>query len=206
MRIVDLSGQRFGRLVAVQRSGSDGSNAWWNCKCDCGNEKEIRLCHLQSGTTKSCGCGPRGRHRFKHGMTDTSEYSIFKAMHQRCENPKANGYENYGGRGIKVSPAWLNFEQFHADMGNRPAGMSLERKNVNGPYSKANCKWATAQEQHRNRRDNHNITAFGKTQCLTAWAEEYSIPASTLKNRLYRANMKPEDALTASLYKQQRGG
>jgi len=78
---------------------------------------------------------------------------------------------------------------------------SIERLDVNGNYEKfkdtgeLQCVWATSKEQHRNRRDNNNITAFGKTQCMTAWAEEYNLPVSTLKNRLYRAKMKPEDAL-----------
>lgn len=205
MKLVDLVGQRFGRLTAVKRVGSDGSNAWWLCVCECGTSKEVRLCHLQSGIVKSCGCGPKGRHRSLHGMTGTRVYRIWRQMHQRCENPKAEGYNNYGGRGIKVALRWDQFPNFLEDMGEPPTkDHTIDRKKTNEDYSKENCKWATWTEQHRNRRDNNLITAFGKTKCLTAWAEEYKLPVSTLKNRLFRANLPPEEALTDSIYAQQR--
>lgn len=206
MRVVDLTGKRFGRLTAIERAGSDGSNAWWKCVCECGRLTQVRTCHLQSEKIRSCGCGPKGRHRYIHGMTGTRVYRIWRQMHQRCENPNAEGYENYGGRGIKVCERWNNFPQFFEDMGQPLTDKhTLDRKKVNEGYSKENCKWATHKEQMQNRRDSHNITAFGKTQCLTAWAEEYGLAITTLKNRLVRAKMNPEDALIAPLYKQQRG-
>lgn len=196
MKLVDIVGQRFGRLTAVKRSGSDGSNAWWLCVCECGTSKEVRLCHLQSGIVKSCGCGPKGRHRSLHGMTKTRVYRIWRQMHQRCENPKAEGYHNYGGRGIQVEPRWNQFPNFFQDMGEPPTeSHTLDRLKTNENYSKENCKWSTWSEQHRNRRDNNLITAFGRTQCLTAWAEECRMPVSTLKNRIFRAGMSPEDAM-----------
>lgn len=206
MKLVDVTGKHFGKLTAVKRAGSDGSNAWWECVCECGATKVVRLCHLQRGSIKSCGCGPKGRHRFKHGKTDTRIYRIWRQMHQRCENPKAEGYENYGGRGIKVCEWWNTFPNFFRDMGEPPSDQhTLDRIRTNEDYSKGNCTWSTWVEQHRNRRDNHLLTAFGKTQCLTAWAEEYNLPVSTLKNRIYRAKMPIEKALTASIYAQQRG-
>lgn len=211
MRIVNLAGKRFGKLTAIKRSGTDGSNAWWECVCECGKEKTVRLCHLQSGSVKSCGCGPKGRGRHEHGMTGTRIYRIYRQMLYRCSGKKAPEYKNYGRRGIKVCGRWSDFNNFYADMGDPPSDKhSIERLDVNGNYEKykktgeLQCVWATSKEQHQNRRDNHNITAFGKTQCLTAWAEEYKIPPSTLKNRIYRSKMRPEDALTASLYAQQR--
>lgn len=205
MRLVDITGKRFGRLTALRRSGSDGSNAWWDCICECGGEKPVRLCHLQSGVVKSCGCGPKGRHRSQHGMTNTRVYRIWRQMHQRCENPKAEGYQNYGGRGIVVALAWNSFPKFFADMGEPPSiKHTLDRKETNEAYSKGNCKWSTWKEQHRNRRDNRLITAFGVTKCMAEWAEDRNLPVSTLKNRLFRAKMKPEDALSVPLYAQQR--
>jgi hypothetical protein len=203
--IVELAGKRFGRLTAIERVGSDGSNAFWKCICECGKETQIRTCHLRSGKVRSCGCGPKGRHRYEHGMTGTRVYGIYRQMHQRCENPNAEGYENYGGRGIAVCEEWNNFPQFFEDMGEPPSvKYTLDRIDVNAGYSKENCKWSTYKEQHRNRRDNSNITAFGKTQCVTAWAEEYEMPVSTLRNRLNRANMAPEDALTVPLLKKRK--
>lgn len=205
MKIVDITGQRFGRLTAVKKSATDSSGAWWFCVCECGKQKDIRLCHLRSGTTKSCGCGPKGRHRSKHGMVNTRVYRIWRQMRQRCENPKAEGYENYGGRGIKVDPLWDSFPRFFEDMGHPPSGdHTIDRVDTNKNYSKENCKWSTWTEQHRNRRDNNLITAFGETRCLTEWAELKGLAVSTLKNRIYRAKMSPEEALTAPLYAKQR--
>ncbi len=205
MKLVDITGQRFGRLTAVSRAESDGSNAWWLCLCECGAQARVRLCHLKSGSIKSCGCGPKGRHRSQHGMTYTRVYRIWRQMHQRCENPKAEGYENYGGRGIKVDTRWDQFPNFFEDMGECPSkGHTIDRIDTNKGYGKDNCKWSTWKEQHRNRRDNHVITAFGQTKCVTEWAEEYKLAVSTLKNRIYRANLPPEEALKAPPYAQQR--
>lgn len=203
---VDLSGKRFGRLTAIRPAGSDGSNTWWECICECGAFKKVRFCHLRSGAVKSCGCSTKGRHRSQHGMTDTRIYRIWRQMHQRCENPKAEGYENYGGRGIKVDERWDNFPNFYEDMGDIPSDKhTLDRIDVGKGYSKDNCKWSTWKEQHNNRRDNHRIEAFGRVQTLHQWAEEYNLPVSTLKNRIYRAKLPPEEALTSSKWAKQRG-
>ena len=84
----------------------------------------------------------------RHGMAGTPEYISWSAMLQRCTNPKAKHYENYGGRGIKVCERWLHsFENFYADMGERPEGKTLHRINVDGDYEPGNCKWATSREQ-----------------------------------------------------------
>lgn len=197
------SGVRYGRLVAVKPL-RDADDTKWVCQCDCGVTLTVYSRQLRSGALKSCGCGPKGRPRMNHGMADTRVYRIWKQMHQRCNNPKAEGYENYGGRGIRVCAEWDDFADFFKDMGDPPTDTTLDRLDTNGMYQKSNCKWSTWREQHRNRRDNHLITAFGKTQCLTAWCEEKNIPVTTLKNRLYRAKMIPEAALSAPLYAKQR--
>lgn len=204
MKFVDRAGLRYGRLTAIKRVDGDDKNSKWLCRCECGKYKAVYACHLQSGSVKSCGCGPKGRPKEYHGLANSRVYRIWKQMHQRCKNPKAEGYENYGGRGIKVCLEWDSFDTFFDDMGHPPTGTTIDRKDVNGPYADFNCKWSTWTEQHRNRRDNNLITAFGKIQCLTAWAEEYKIPVSTLKNRIFRAKMKPEDALLIKPYAQQR--
>jgi hypothetical protein len=146
----------------------------------------------------------------KHGMHNTRLNHIWRQMKYRCTSPKAPEYKNYGGRGIKVSPRWMDsFQAFLDDMGSTyEEHLTLDRIDNNGDYGPDNCKWASYKEQHRNRRDNHNLEAFGKVQSIAAWSEEYGIPVNTLKNRMYRSNKKKltlEEALTISTYAQQRG-
>lgn len=206
MRSEDYVGKVYGHLTVLCLVSRFKEKTKFKCKCVCGKIDEYLATNVKRGNSTSCGC----MKNVTHGMTGTQVYKAWRMIHQRCYNPKAEGFENYGGRGITVSEAWESFDQFYTDMGDPPKGTSIERLDVNGNYEKhkstgeLQCVWATAKEQHRNRRDNHNITAFGKTQCLTAWAEEYNLPVSTLKNRLVRAKMKPEDALQTPVLAKRR--
>lgn len=121
-----------------------------------------------------------------HRMTKTSTYRVWSGMKARCYTPSAAGYANYGGRGIRVCTRWHKFENFLADMGERPEGMSLDRINGNGDYTPANCRWATRLEQNRNQSDLVFLTLDGETHCLSAWAERYWMSESTLRARLRR--------------------
>ncbi len=121
----------------------------------------------------------------KHGMFGTPTYTTWGQMIQRCTNPKSKEYPRYGARGIKVCERWRKFENFLADMGLKPAGLSLERVNNDGDYEPDNCKWATPLEQSRNRSNVIQFTHKGKTQNLTDWARESGIPKSTL-HRWYK--------------------
>lgn len=123
----------------------------------------------------------------KHGMAGTPVHLVWKAMLQRCHNPNSKSYPSYGGRGIVVCDRWRqSFTAFMSDMGQRPEGMSVERIDNDGPYSPGNCKWATASEQGRNRRDQTHITANGETMSVSKWARKLAFPRYVLQNRLTR--------------------
>jgi hypothetical protein len=107
-----------------------------------------------------------------HGMSYTPTYASWDAMRDRCTNPKATGYENYGGRGIALCERWRDFRNFYADMGDRPPGTTIERIDNNGNYEPGNCRWATNTEQSRNRRSNRVVAAFGESKPVSAWIED----------------------------------
>ena len=154
-KIMDLLGRKFGRLTVISRAESKGGKAYWNCQCDCGKETVVYGSYLRTGHTKSCGCYNEDK-KIKHKMYGTPEYRSWNHMLQRCNNKNSHKYSDYGGRGIVVCEKWLAFENFFADMGQRPHGKTLERIDVNGNYEPSNCKWATATEQQRNQRIQRN--------------------------------------------------
>ena len=107
-------------------------------------------------------------------------------MGQRCNNPKNPDYPRYGGRGITVCERWMTFENFLADMGEKPRGQSIDRINNNGNYEPGNCKWATQREQVRNSSHMRLITCNGETLCFKDWAARLKISPSSLYRRLKR--------------------
>jgi len=189
----DLVGKRFGSLLVVGVTRIPAAGSIIDCLCDCGQRMSARKGNLTRGSTTSCGCVWRSKIT-THGKTKSRVYVAWKAMHSRCK-PAARDAHNYAQRGIVVCKRWSKFENFLKDMGDPPEGMTLERINNDKGYFPSNCKWASYKEQLNNRRVNNLVTAFGKTQSITLWAEEYKLPVSTLRNRLFRAGMHPEDAL-----------
>lgn len=153
---IDLSGHRFGRLHVVRfDQPSSGGRSTFACLCDCGNSIVVKAGNLVRGSTRSCGCLRREKsaeRKRTHGQTRSPTYLTWVSMLQRCENPEAKGYEYYGGRGVTVCEAWHSYENFVADMGQRPKGRTLDRENPYGNYERGNCRWATPAEQAANKR------------------------------------------------------
>jgi len=164
-RIKNLLGQRFGLLVVAEYAGlSHDKKATWKCICDCGVEKVILSRSLKFGSSKSCGCVRKENAAIAvaktltvHGKTsggNSKIYRIWSNMMTRCGNPKASNYKYYGGRGISVDKRWHSFLSFYQDMGECPDGLTLDRIDVNGNYSKENCRWADWATQCANKRKN----------------------------------------------------
>jgi hypothetical protein len=119
-------------------------------------------------------------------------------MISRCTNPKFPGYKNYGGRGITVCERWRQYEHFLADMGERPHGMTIERKDNDGNYEPDNCRWATRLEQANNKRTNVFIEFDGKRMTRSQWERELGLGSTTLRNRL-RNGKSIEEAMRSDL-------
>ena len=185
-RAVNLIGVRFGRLTVVKREADKSpGNPRWLCLCDCGKTTVTQGGALKGGVQISCGCYQLET-ATTHGQEGTRAYSAWAAMKSRCLNPKTKPYKDYGGRGIKVCDSWLRFENFYADMGDAPDGMSLDRKDNESGYSLENCRWVSMEVQNNNRRNNHILTFKGKSQSLALWAKKYGISPISLKSRINR--------------------
>jgi hypothetical protein len=189
-KMIDLTGQRFGRLEVISPAFKDKRNQWhWSCKCGCGNTKTISGRSLVNGNTRSCGCLHSEKIRklmTKHGFSKTRLEQVRNDMQKRCYNPKRSSYKWYGGRGITVCEEWrtnpASFYTWAIESGYEEH-LTIERIDVNGNYCPENCKWVTQKEQKNNQRSNHLITYKGKTRTMAKWSEITGISYSTLRSR-----------------------
>lgn len=190
-KLIDLTGMRFARLTVIRREGYVQRNTKqpvWLCRCVCGTEKLIMGATLRNGTTTSCGCFQRESTSIrskKHGAKGTPEHNSWRGMRGRCDNPNNTHYAQYGGRGITYCSRWTEFENFHADMGDRPAGHTLDRYPDNdGDYGPDNCRWATTKQQGHNTQRTVLVTYEGTTLCVKDWASVLGITDRALAHRL----------------------
>lgn len=197
MKKIEMLGKQYGRLTVQSEVGRIGGHLSYLCVCDCGKQTTISGPNLRNGTTKSCGClrSEKSSERvLKHGMSLSKEYKTWMGMHRRCYDSTARGYSRYGGRGISVCERWHSFENFYADMGNKPSDMSIERIDNDKSYSPENCRWATNVEQSKNRRLTINLTYNGVTMCLKDWSRKIGKPYTTMQLH-YRNGYSTEQIL-----------
>lgn len=157
---------------------------------DCGGPKPRsqgrRWCDncLRARTSARRGKRPRTFY-VEHGHTGTPTYRVWCQMRARCLNPRCDSYKHYGARGITICDRWLeDFPAFLSDMGKKPAGLTLDRKDNDGPYSPENCRWATYAQQNRNNRRNRLVTYQGRTMCVRDWAKELGLSWDGMAYRL----------------------
>lgn len=194
---MEMIGQRFGKLVVVSQAGANQHQKMtWVCRCDCGGESTPTTGGLRSGRTKSCGCEKRKGNRLTHGKRHTSTYTVWCNMRARCDNPQHPAYQNYGGRGVSYDPRWSSFQEFLADMGERPSGLTLDRIDNNGNYEKSNCRWTDRKTQMRNTRVNHWVEIGGEKKCLKDWCAEFGTNMAAVYRRL-ELGWSMEEALSA---------
>lgn len=191
-------GSRFGRWLVIDRAASRfygrKEQRRWQCRCECGIERDVSELSLKNGSSISCGCYNRERSIAKHtrhgevlGGRPTPEYHTWQAMLERCRNPRNKRYADYGGRGISVCERWLSFENFLSDMGRRPSARhSLDREKNELGYSPENCRWALPHTQMTNRRNTRFVEIGGQLIPLADLAKQYEIPANTLRFRILK--------------------
>ena len=192
MKTIDISNQRFGRLVAIEKSSNIHKKTAWKCLCDCGNIVYVSTSNLTCGKIRSCGCIRREaiiKQNTTHNQRHTPLYEVWKSIRQRCYNSKCSAYKNYGARGITVCEEWKqSFQAFYnwAIENGYETGLCIERIDNDGNYCPENCKWATRKEQMRNTRRNRFIEYNGETKTLSEWCEILSLPYATINGRIHK--------------------
>lgn len=205
MRKQDLTGLQFGKLLVLQREGSNARGvSTWLCRCECGGEKVADADNLKRGRTASCGCLAQEQRKAAAQRlpaeigrsTKQKEYDAWSGMLRRCYDPKHPSFMRYSERGITVCDSWReSFAAFYADLGDAPKGTTLDRIDNNLGYSKENCRWADMTVQGNNRSNNIRVTFNGRNMTVSQWSRELGIPYGVLRARVV-AGWSAERALT----------
>lgn len=199
---LDLSGQRFGKIIILERD--ENKSHYWMAKCDCGREYSIAGGDLTRKNRKinSCHKCMFRAHNKSHAKTKTIEYRTWNSMIQRCTKPSHSSYKYYGARGVTVYPEWIGaggFEKFLNEVGQKPEGnYSLDRIDSSKGYEPNNLRWATIEQQNRNKKTNKHIRYAGMVKIEADWAKFFGVGSSTLNSLIrYHKNVnKVFDRLT----------
>jgi len=195
-RVIELTGEKFGKLTVIERAGTRRKRAMWKCECECGITTIVAGQDLKSGNTKSCGCVGKEKIknlRYKHGLSHTRIHNIWWALYQRCCDENSSSYHWYGAKGITMCEDWKEFNNFHkwCYENGYNENFSIDRKNNNIGYYPDNCRWVDMKTQQRNRGNNRFITIGGITKKLCEWSEESGLHHVTILSRIKRG--VPED-------------
>lgn len=210
-RTQDLSGMRFGRLVAVKYSGISpiDRRPRWRCKCDCGSVCVKSARNLISGGTRSCGClyAPY----IKHGLARDSVFRIWRGMLRRCSAAETSARTRrlYYDRGIRVADEWScgldGFRAFAEHIGPRPSfEHTIDRIDNNGNYEPGNVRWATREQQQNNKRGKVLLEFNGEFKYLYQWADSIGLSRSAFLRRLQRG-WTMQEIMTVSKVKSRQG-
>jgi len=196
----DWSGVKQGKLTVIEEVGKNAHGAHlWKCACECGAEC-VKNTNILNGGVKSCsvscGIAESNRNRARHGAYRTKEYGTWAHIKQRCFNPDSTHYHRYGGRGITMHPAWVDsFEQFLAEVGKAPEGLSLDRIDNEGNYEPGNMRWATRKEQSNNREVTLKSEIDGEELTLVQIADRYGINYTSIFHR-YKKGLRGKELVT----------
>lgn len=198
----------YGLLTVVAYEGRNNDRRHIiRCKCSCGRETVAELRYVRSGHTTSCGCVKLSRLSQKtHGLAKSAEHRAWTRMNWRC-NKLCAQRKDYADRGITVCARWTGeagFLNFLQDMGPKPAGTSLDRKDNDKGYAPDNCRWATAQQQASNRRSANKLAYKGRTQSATEWAAELKLSVAVVFARLHKLNWTVEKTLETPVRKHKK--
>lgn len=205
---IDLTGKRFGRLIAKEIAESRNWVVYWKCICDCGNTTTVSSAKLRNGKTRSCGCLRKEmtiERNTKHNLRHKRIYNIYCTMKARCYNPNNYEYHNYGGRGIKVCDEWLgengidNFAMWsykngydeNADFGK----CTIDRIDTNGNYDPNNCRWTTQKVQANNTRTNFYLEHDGEVHSISEWSDILKLDYERFYRALRVHNMSFDEAV-----------
>lgn len=204
----DVVGKKFNRLTVLDYSKASKSERIPSkvfCVCECGNRQWASYRDVKHGHTKSCGCYQREAtslarttHGYRRRIKKPGMYGVWVTMRRRCNDSKDPKYLSYGARGIRVCKRWSKFENFLEDMGDRPKGMTLERKDNDKGYCKKNCRWATTQEQSRNKQQTVWVEVNGKRMCLKEATDLLGLKYGTIQARI-RKGWSKERALSTPI-------
>ena len=219
-KVIIEPGTRYGRLTIEKELEPLKHVRRFLCRCDCGNETIVRMCHLRATKhpTISCGCYGKEQARrngLKHGFASDKQpyeklYRVWNRMKERCNNPNSDHYYLYGGRGISICDEWqhdyLAFREWALSNGYEE-GLTIDRIDCDGNYEPSNCRWATHLEQQNNLRTNVNITYRNETYSIAAWARITGIQENTIRQRyhkglpledvFYKGNLRHKDTKEA---------